>query len=81
MDKQYSRIEFEGYTHRFVVEFETNEPYTSTLNIYSKSDSYQELEEFINENKSGKVLSFKIVHRATKEQDDAAFKFLEEEWL
>jgi len=78
METKYSRIEFDGYTHRFIVQFETGENYTSNLTLYSNSGKYTELEEFVNKNKSEKVLSFKIVHRATKEQDELTGKLIEE---
>ncbi len=48
------------------------------MHIYSNSDSYQKLEDFISERASEKVLSFEIVHRATKEQDEANSKFIDE---
>lgn len=78
MKTQYSRKEFEGYTHRFIVEFNTGEPHQSKLDIYSNSDSYKQLDDFINEKKSAKVVSFNIIHRASKEQDEMATKLIEE---
>ncbi len=78
MKAKYSKTEFEGYTHRFVIQFETNEPYSLTLNIYSNSDSYQEMDDFIKEKKTGKVKRFEIIHRASKEQDEMAYKFINE---
>ena len=78
METKYSRTEFKDYTHRFVVQFETGEPNTSTLSLYATSDSYQNLEDFINQKKSDKVKSFNIIHRASKEQDEAAAKFINE---
>lgn len=78
MEIKYSKEKFKGFTHRFKVLFEIGEPYSSNLDIYSNSDSYQKLEDFINERKSEKVISFKIVHRATKDQDEMASKFINE---
>lgn len=78
METKYSQIKFDGYTHRFIVESEIGEPYSSRLTIYSNSDSYNELDEFLNKNKKEKVISFNIVHRASKEQDEATAKFIEE---
>lgn len=80
MEIKYSKKEFEGYTHRFVVELQVGSvwPSYSAINIYSNSDSYQKLSDFINEKKSEKVISFDIIHRATKEQDDAASVLIEE---
>ena len=48
------------------------------IDIYSNSDSYQKLEDFINKKKSEKVIDFIIEHMATKEQDDIASKFINE---
>lgn len=75
---KYSKTPFEGHTHRFIVEFEIGQPNTSNLHIYSNSDSYQKLEDFINVKKSDKVVSHKIIHRASKEQDEMASKFIDE---
>jgi len=77
-ETKYSKHPFDGYTHRFIVQFEIGEPYFSNLDIYSNSDSYQELEEYINLNKKEKVISFKIFHRASKEQDDNVTRLIEE---
>lgn len=78
MEIKYSRKQFDGFTHRFKVQFETGEPYFSNIDIYSNSDSYQNLEDFISKKKSDKVLSFKIVHRASKEEDERASELLDE---
>ena len=80
MEIKYSKKEFEGYTHRFIVEFKVDNDWRNDTNIqiYSNSDSYQKLSDFINEKKSEKVVSFDIIHRATKEQDDAASVLIEE---
>ncbi len=78
METKYSKTEFEGFTHRFIIKFETGEPYSSNLTLYSNSDSYQELEDFVNTKKTAKVISFSIVHRASKEQDEITSQFLDE---
>ena len=78
METKYSKERFEGFTHRFKIQFETNEPYFSNLDIYSNSDSYQKLRDFINEKKSEKVLSFKILLRVSKEQDEMTSKLINE---
>ena len=78
METKYSKEQFEGFTHRFKIQFETGEPHFSNLDIYSNSDSYQKLRDYINEKKSEKVLSFKIVHRASKEQDEMIAKLINE---
>ncbi len=78
METKYSKTEFEGYTHRFIVQFEIGEPYFINCDIYSNSYSYMTLIAFINEKKKDNVISFKIIHRATKEQDELTSKFIDE---
>lgn len=80
METKYSKEQFEGFTHRFIVKFKVDEDCRNDTNItlYSNSYSYQELEDFINAKKSDKVLSFKIEHRASKEQDEIYSKFIYE---
>lgn len=80
MEIKYSKKQFEGYTHRFIVKMKVDNDWRNDTNvtIYSNSDSYQKLEDFINEKKSDKVVSFSIEHRASKEQDEMSSKFLDE---
>jgi len=77
---KYSKDQFEGYTHRFMVQFTTTDPDPVTITFYSNSGSRENLNEFIEKKKKEKVLSFKVVHSATKEQDEHQAKFFEE-WL
>lgn len=65
----YSREKFEGYTHRFTIQFEIGKPYYSNIDIYSNSDSKSDLMNFINQVKSDKVLSFEVVGKASIEDD------------
>lgn len=80
MELKYSKEQFDGYTHRFIVRIKVDNDWRNDTNItlYSNSDSYQKLEDFINEKKSDKVISFTIEHRASKEQDEMSDKFLNE---
>ena len=78
MEAKYSRNQFEGFTHRFIVQFETELQYPSNIDIYSNSDSFLKLEDFVNEKKSKNVKSFRIIHRSSKEQDEAASQLIEE---
>lgn len=80
MEIKYSKEQFEGYTHRFIVKMKVDNDWRNDTNItiYSNSDSYQNLEDFINTKKSDKVIDFKIEHRASKEQDEMSSKFLDE---
>lgn len=80
MEIKCSKEEFEGYTHRFVVrlKFDNNYHNNTNINLYSNSDSYLKLENFINENKSDRVIAFTIKDRVPKEQDEMSSKFLNE---
>lgn len=78
METKYSRNKFDGFTHRFIVQFDTVDPYYNNIHIYSNSNSHLELNKFIEEKKSNKVLSYKIIHCASKEQDEMSSKFIEE---
>lgn len=80
METKYSKKEFEGYTHRFIVVFKVDNDWRNDtrMDIYSNSDSYEKLREFVNEKKSKQVIEFEIVHRALKEQDDAVSKLIDE---
>jgi len=82
METKYSKEQFEGFTHRFIVRFSVDNDWRndSNITIYSNSDSYQKLEDLINAKKSEKVIAFRIEHRASKEQDQASSKFIDE-WL
>ena len=80
METKYSKEQFDGFTHRFIVKFKVDEDWRNDTNItlYSNSDSYQKLEDFLNAKKTDKVLSFKIEHRASKEQDELTSKLLDD---
>ena len=80
METKYSRTEFEGFTHRFIVRMVVDNDWRNDKNIhiYSNSGSIQALEDFVNEKKSSKVISFAIEHCATKEQDELSSKFIDE---
>jgi hypothetical protein len=80
MKNIYSRNQFVGYTHRFIVKLKIDDDYRNdvNVNIYSNCDDLQKLDDFINEKKSNKVVSFDIIHRCTKEQDDLDTLLIEE---
>ena len=80
MENKYSKEQFDGFTHRFIVKFKVDKDWRNDTNItlYSNSDSYQKLEDFLNAKKADKVVSFKIEHRASKEQDEISSKFIDE---
>ena len=80
METKYSKEQFEGYTHRFIIKLRVDNDWRNdnNIHIYSNSDSYQKLEDFINEKKSEKVVGFRIEHRASKEQDELASQLIDE---
>lgn len=80
METKYSKEKFDGFTHRFIVKIKIDNDWRNDTNItlYSNSDSYQKLEDFLNDKKSDKVVSFKIEHRASKEEDEMSSKFIDE---
>ena len=80
METKYSKEQFEGYTHRFIIKLRVDNDWRNdnNIHIYSNSDSYQKLEDFINEKKSEKVVEFRIEHRTSKEQDELSAKFIDE---
>ena len=80
METIYSKQQFDGYTHRFIVTLSVDDDWRNDVNmtIYSNSDSYDELNDFINSKKTEKIVSSVIVHRASKEQDEHASAFIEE---
>ena len=80
METIYSKQQFDGYTHRFIVTLSVDDDWRNDVNmtIYSNSDSYDELNEFINSKKTEKIVSFAIVHRASAEEDENASAFIEE---
>lgn len=80
MEPKYFKEQFEGYTHRFIVKLKIDNDWRNDKNIhiYSNSDSYQKLEDFVNAKKSDKVVGFEIVHKASKKQDEIDLKFIDE---
>lgn len=80
MEIKYSKKQFEGYTHRFMVLMQVDNDWRndSTITIYSNDGNKDKLEKFINQNKSDKVVGFEIVHISSKEQDELDSKFIDE---
>ena len=68
----YAKQPFDGYTHRFIVQFDNCEPHGKgiSLHLYSNNGSPDALTAFINENKKDDLVAFSIIHCATKEHDD-----------
>ena len=80
INPEYSKKQFEGYTHRFIVRISIDEDWRNDINltIYSNSESKLSLACFLDKNKTNNVKSFEIVHSATKEQDEASAIFIKE---
>lgn len=80
MEMKYSNIMFDGFTHRFIVKFQVDDDWRNDRNvtIYSNSGSFEDLTKFINTKKSENVVSFEIVHRSSKEDDEFSDKFIDE---
>ena len=77
---KYSKKQFEGYTHRFIIEFKIDNDWRNDIKIeiFTNTDSFDELSKFIDAKKSNKVLSFEITHRSSKEQDEISSKLLDD---
>lgn len=75
MELKYSKNPFDGYTHRFIVEFKVDDDCRNDTNrtIYSNSSYYTDLIDFIDRRTTPLVRSYRIIHRTTKEQDDVGF--------
>ena len=71
---------FEGYTHRFKIEFITDKEYSSNIDLYSNTGDNNKVKDFIEKYKTKKVLSFKIINISTKQQDDSN-SILIDEWI
>lgn len=76
---KYSRTKFEGFTHRYRFEFKIKKEQTRyNIDIYTNVGSLKDVTDYINERKATKVESFKIMHIATRDQDQREIEFLEE---
>lgn len=78
MQTTYAKQPFDGYKYRFRLVFETTGKFFRNIDIYSDSDSYQELEDFIEDRKSDKVIAFKIESRSSKNDDKITSELLDE---
>lgn len=79
METKYKKTAFDGYTHRFMVEFDVvDSVYNENIHIYTNNASNHDLIKFLEDKITSKVKSFNIVHKATKEQDELTTKFIEE---
>lgn len=76
----YSREPFEGWTNRFVMQMIIDNAVHNdiSITIYSNDNSYVHVLEYLIERTSSKVIGFKLVYRATRSQDEAASRLVEE---
>lgn len=83
--QQYSTKEFKEYKLRIILDILTKKlnnlgpyPYEVKLTIYTTETEIEEVKCVLKDLISNKVKSFKVIHIATKEQDDATSKLIEE---
>lgn len=77
---EYSRTSFEDYKLRVILQIIDVEGQEHRLDIYTTQPNLDIVWNDINNSLTDKVDTFKILHHATKEQDDLDSKFIEE-WL
>lgn len=74
-----SRETFEGYTTRFKVEFDVEgKEWTDNIDLYADTTSKEVMTEVVEQIKKDTVKSFKVIYAASKEQDEASARFIEE---
>lgn len=76
----YSRTSFEDYKLRLKVEFILKDGSDTNMDIYTTQTDVDVAKEDLLSTITEKVDTIKIVHAATKEQDDAASSLIDE-WL
>ena len=77
MEEKYSRESFKGYKIRVIAEVVIGED-KHRLDIYTTQTDIKIVEEHLYQRLVKSVDVFKIVHTATKEQDDAASELVDE---
>lgn len=75
---KYSREPFEGHTHRAKFRLAESEDWRrdSCIDIYTNNPNKEEVKEVIRERAKETVISCKMEHWTTKEQDEILDKFL-----
>ena len=76
----YSRKRFENYKLRLIVEITDTDKEEHRIDIYTTQTSVDAAWDDLLDIVTDKVESFRIVHNATKEQDDLISELIEE-WL
>lgn len=75
---KYSREELENYKFRFIVLAKTVDNSEHKIDVYTTNPDIESAYYVLLSRKTEKVASLEIIHHATKEQDDAASKFIDE---
>lgn len=77
---KYSREEFEGHTHRAKFRLAESEYWRkdSCIDIYTNNPNKEKVKEVIKNRVKETIISCKMEHWTTKEQDDLTSKFIEE---
>jgi len=77
---KYSREEFEDYKFRTIFRIGTDTDWINDNNItiYTNNPSKEDVDKVILSRTTDRVVSFKMEHWTTKEQDDLTSQFLEE---
>lgn len=70
---------FEGYTHRFKIEFEIEgQEWTDNIDLYANTASKEVMVGVVEQLKGAIVKDFRVIHVASKEQDEASARLIEE---
>lgn len=77
-DLKYSKEPFEGYKFRAKVEIQTGERDTTSFDVYTNSTDRVGTELELQSRRKYTIMPLKIIHWASKEQDEATSKFIEE---
>ena len=79
MSFTYSINKTEDYKFRYKMEFSnSDENFVRNIDIYTDDPSKENVEKIVKEKAHEKMQNIKIVHCATKEQDEASAKLIDE---
>lgn len=76
--QKYSQTSFDDYYWRVKIELRTDNNEEHNVDIYTTETSKVKIGEVLRDVIVSKLVTFEIVHWATKEQDDMASKFIDE---
>ena len=78
--KYYSKDVFDGYNIRFILELDDKSGVTHKVDIYTTQTSVDVIWDDVSEIITDKVIKFRIIHTATKHQDDLCSEMINE-WI